>query len=314
MPDVNVIVPAHNAEATIRRCLHSILRQQWRGEVEVVVVDDGSTDGTAAVVEDLARGAPRPVRLVRQDNAGAGRARNRGAEEARAPLVTFLDADDIWLPGLLATCASAYERYRPDAVLAGFVVMDGGGERTEVLSADILRRAAEPLDEPCHRLVPAALGVYLAGGEYFGNDDTLLIGREAFFEVGGFPEEFPVGEDMLLWLRMLTRLRLVYVARALARVFVGEGTRSRADMEHTWANIVAILRRFRAEAPLPRGARRATRRRLGGARMSLAVARWRKGKRWFPAALRGCLEGRHPSDWRMLASMCLGRGRKERGG
>ena len=97
-PRVSVVVPLYNKEPYIGRALDSILAQTL-AEIEVIVVDDGSTDGGAGVVS--ARRDPR-VRLIRQDNAGPGAARNRGVREARADLVGWLDADDSWEPGYLA--------------------------------------------------------------------------------------------------------------------------------------------------------------------------------------------------------------------
>jgi GT2 family glycosyltransferase len=96
-PAVSVIVPLFNKEAFVVRALRSALDQGV--DCEIIVVDDGSTDGGAARVEAV--GDPR-IQLIRQANAGPGAARNRGIAAARSPLVAFLDADDEWRPGYLA--------------------------------------------------------------------------------------------------------------------------------------------------------------------------------------------------------------------
>ncbi len=98
MPRVSVIVPLFQKAATIGRTLASISAQRC-ADFEAIVVDDGSTDGGAAAVEELAD--PR-FRVVRQTNAGPGAARNRGLREARAEYVAFLDADDAWDADYLA--------------------------------------------------------------------------------------------------------------------------------------------------------------------------------------------------------------------
>jgi glycosyltransferase involved in cell wall biosynthesis len=306
MPEVSVIVPAYNAADTLARCLWSALRQDWAGDWEVVVVDDGSTDATPDVVERLAREAPRPVRLIRQANAGAGGARNRGAAEACAPAVAFCDADDTWRPEMLSSCAGVLGRRGVQAVLAGFVVHSEAGERSEVRTAEELAGISEPLDGDSHLLSPDTLVAYLKGA-YFGNDDALLIRREALREVGGFPEGYAVGEDFLLWVRLLSRLKVAYVSRPLADVHQGGGSRSRRDMETTWENIVAILERFGSEAALWPAARRAWRWRLGTNRMSLAISRWRKGKPWVRTALKALGESRRWRHLRAFAGMCLRR-------
>ena len=93
---VGAIIPAHNAEAYLRDAIDSVLAQS-HPVVDCVVVDDGSTDATAAIAEAYGP----PVRVVRQENRGVSAARNRGAAEAEGALLAFLDADDRWLPDRL---------------------------------------------------------------------------------------------------------------------------------------------------------------------------------------------------------------------
>jgi hypothetical protein len=101
LPRVSVVVPTWNAAGTVRRGLESVLAE--RGvDLECVVVDDGSTDGTADVVEALARADPRIVLLRLPENAGVSNARNRGLEVARGDWIVFHDADDVMRPGGVA--------------------------------------------------------------------------------------------------------------------------------------------------------------------------------------------------------------------
>ena len=308
MPDVSVIIPAYEASSTIERCLAGILSQDFSGAYEVVVVDDGSTDQTPQIVTDLARSSDRPVRLVSQANAGAGHARNRGVAEARADIVAFCDADDLWRPEMLSSCMPLMMRHNPPGVLTGFAVRraDDDHERIEVLSPEDLAPVATGLGADAYLLSPEAICLYLKG-RYIGNDDALVIRRQVLQDIGGFPEDYPVGEDFLLWLRMLSKLSMVYVARPLATIFINPQSRSRADMETTWENIVKVLEQFRQEEHLSPRIRRIARQRTAGCRMSLAISRWRKRSPWFGQALRSCCEHLSVRQLRDLCSMLVTR-------
>lgn len=99
LPSVSVVMPAYNYERYVRRAIESALQQDYPAELlDVVVVDDGSTDDTAAVVRELIVKHPGRIRLVQQANAGATAAINRAMAEATGDLLALLDADDVWLP------------------------------------------------------------------------------------------------------------------------------------------------------------------------------------------------------------------------
>ena len=102
---VSVVIPAYNAGATIAETLASALGQTYR-DLEIIAVDDGSTDDTAAVVAGAAANDPR-IRLLRQANSGVAAARNYGIAEARANLIAILDADDLWHPTKVAKQVAA---------------------------------------------------------------------------------------------------------------------------------------------------------------------------------------------------------------
>jgi glycosyltransferase involved in cell wall biosynthesis len=112
-PTVSVVIPTYNQPALLAEAVASALAQTL-ADLEVVVVDDGSTDDTPARLAALAAADPR-VRVVRQPNAGTGAARNRGVREARGRYVALMDHDDLWLPTKLAEQV-AYLDARPDCV------------------------------------------------------------------------------------------------------------------------------------------------------------------------------------------------------
>jgi glycosyltransferase involved in cell wall biosynthesis len=157
-PTVSVILPIFNAAAYLPEALHSVCAQTFTAW-ELIAVDDGSTDGSAAVL----RGWPDPrLRWTRQPHQGAAAARNAGLLRARAPYVAFLDADDVWLPDKLAAQVAALAADPALALVFGHYQNFGaGGEQ------------------------PAAPG-YSSG--------TLLARRSAFLKVGLFATRWPVGE------------------------------------------------------------------------------------------------------------------------
>jgi glycosyltransferase involved in cell wall biosynthesis len=185
MPRISVVIPAFNAAPFIGDTLASVLGQTIT-ELEVIVVDDGSTDGTRQRID----GADDRVRLLHQDRGGAARARNLGVGQARGEWIAFLDADDLWTPDKL-------ERQLDLAAETGsaFVFADriNIGERG-------------PLPELQSTIQPLRDGdiyeVLLRGN--FITTSSVVLRREVFERVGGFCEDpiLPPAEDWDLWLRV----------------------------------------------------------------------------------------------------------------
>ena len=111
---ISVVIPLYNKERQIAHTLRSVFAQTFQ-DFEVVIVDDGSTDGSVAEVEKFTDSR---IRLIRQVNAGVAAARNRGIEEAQGELIAFLDADDEWKPEYLATQYHLYQKYPECSVYA----------------------------------------------------------------------------------------------------------------------------------------------------------------------------------------------------
>lgn len=121
MAKLSVIVPAYNAEATLRTAVDSILSQQVPG-AEVIIVNDGSTDGTDRVCHELARGND-CIHIITQKNAGICAARNRGLEAAGGEYIAFCDDDDLFLPGALRLLLQTAEDTRADMVRGGYELL-----------------------------------------------------------------------------------------------------------------------------------------------------------------------------------------------
>ncbi len=206
-PTVSVVIPAYNAARYVSDAVESALAQTGV-TVEVVVVDDGSTDDTAARIE--AFGAR--VRCERQRNAGPGAARNRGVSLTSAPFVAFLDADDAWLPDRLARCV---ERLEADDH-PGFVTTDACLVRDDVVTQERYYGGLIATDFPEHD----QLGAMLEANFVYA---SVVTRRTLIESVGGFDEDRALisSEDFELWLRFLLageRAALVPDALALYRV------------------------------------------------------------------------------------------------
>ncbi len=119
MPRISVIVPAYNAQDCLGKCIESILNQSFT-DFELIVIDDGSKDNTAAICDSWAEKDSR-VRVLHKENGGVSRARNSGLDMARGELISFIDADDHILPNAYETMLKAMETYDADTALCNFI-------------------------------------------------------------------------------------------------------------------------------------------------------------------------------------------------
>lgn len=207
-PLVSVVMPAYNASRFIQKSIHSVLNQDYPN-IEVIVVDDGSEDGTAEVAEQSGN----RVRVIRQKNAGPAAARNRGIEEAGGQFIAFLDADDVWLPGKISLQV-AYLQGHPDVGIAygGFLRWYAQPDKS-YLAAPTPLNMHSPL-----KLVPEHSGwIY----KDILLDSviciiTAMVRRTVFETIGRFDESLRTGEDYDFWLRASRQFRAVKFDRTLA--------------------------------------------------------------------------------------------------
>ena len=200
MASVSVIVSLYNKEKYIARALDSVLKQTWR-DLEVIVVDDGSTDGGPKVVGGFRDDR---VRLIRQKNVGPGAARNRGVRESSAPYVAFLDADDEWLPVFLETSLRRL-RDNPEckASCAGF------HQGLDRVSCEERLRAWGITDGPW-RLPPDMAPVPMKKAVEALWTGTVVCRRDVVERFGGFyaKDRCTYGEDNYLWVRIVLNCRI----------------------------------------------------------------------------------------------------------
>jgi glycosyltransferase involved in cell wall biosynthesis len=198
---ISVVMPVYNHAPFIRRAVESVWAQD-RSDIEVLIVDDGSTDDTETVVNALSGGGA--VRFFRQENAGAAAARNTAIAAAKGEWIAFLDADDFWLPGKLTAQFAELEN-RPNATFS---------------YTDVTLRSADgdESDLECGN-VGLPLLTQLVGGSLFATP-TVLVRRDCLQRVGLFDERLRTGEDWDLWMRLAAHFEHVRVARPLTVVSV----------------------------------------------------------------------------------------------
>lgn len=208
---VSVVVPLYNKAAYVLRALDSIAAQTVR-DFELIVIDDGSSDGGADLV---AKFSDSRVRLIRQANAGPGAARNRGLREARAPYVAFIDADDFWLPDFLEANIALLERYPcAAAVCCGWLEYPGGASRMEAWRARGIEEGLFIISQQTTAERLFAMIGYL-------HPSTVLARSDAVRRWGGFYEDRCLyGEDSALWLRVLLNEPFYFHFSPLARMDV----------------------------------------------------------------------------------------------
>lgn len=220
MPTVSVVIPAYNPGAYLVEAVRSAVDQD-PAPLEVLVVDDGSTEPLALPEHPL-------VRVIRQPQGGVSAARNRGIREARGDLIAFLDADDIWYPGKLATQLSLI---RPDVGLC---------------SCDF------------EAITPAGLrpGWGGHGGDYRrllrGNSihtSGVLVRRDLLLRVGCFDERLTHSEEWGTWLDVAKLSALEHAGQVLLGYRLHEGNASR-DYRRMWWGAMRVLWRHRGPGAL----------------------------------------------------------------
>lgn len=235
---ISIIVPAFNGARFLEQTIESVLAQTLAAW-ELVIVDDGSADDTAALAERYARQDAR-VRLVRQSNAGVGAARNRGLAEAdtASEYVIFLDHDDVWENDALERLSLALQD-DPGAVVATGLsrVIDALGEPRDPGELEIWGRHRQGIAG--HRLVawpasaPTTLAV-LAYGNCIYSPGQALIRRSALAAVGPFDASLSPADDWDMWLRLSVQSHIAFVDRVVLnwRAHGGNGSRQKERIFH----------------------------------------------------------------------------------
>jgi glycosyltransferase involved in cell wall biosynthesis len=255
MISISAIVPAFNAEATIRDCLASVLSQTGRVE-EVIVVDDGSSDRTV----QAARAVDTSIRVMTTTNQGVSAARNAGADVAMGDFLAFLDADDLWMPAKLESQAHA---------LSGGSAMSTTGvslvDATGATLGEYIPSSDE--DDQCEALLTRFMT--------FGPVSSAVIDRAVYRSIGGCSTALQQCADWDLFLRVARRGRIAVVPKPLTVRRLHDSNMSHEIDRLAWESRVPLDRYF---AEPSSGSRRLERTVRGRTETMLAGSYFHTGK------------------------------------
>lgn len=204
MPHFSVIIPLYNKAPYVAKTVESVLAQT-HGDYELIIIDNGSTDGSNGVIAQITDPRIRIVRL--EENVGVSNARNKGVELSTAPYVTFLDADDWWEPTFLEEMAALTERHPGAGIYGtGYYIVKNGKKRVAPIGVE--DGFTEGEINYC-RVYAKTLCMPLTS-------ISICMPRAVFEESGGFPANIKLGEDFLLWIRVALRHKVVLLNKPLS--------------------------------------------------------------------------------------------------
>ncbi len=241
-PRVSVLLPVRNGLPFLREAVTSILTQQFR-DLELIVVDDGSTDGSARAVLDA--NDPR-VRLVAGDGRGIARALNAGLAVAQGEYVARQDADDLSAPDRLLRQAAFLDRHSEVAVLASRVrfIDDQGGAVANTWTRAVARQWDQAR-------TPAAIAALMPRTCCIVHG-SVMARRRALVEVGGYDDTLPVAQDYDLWLRLLPHHGFARLPERLYSFRLhSKQVSATCGAEQAFQAVAAKLRHLRRAMPLP---------------------------------------------------------------
>ena len=195
---ISVIIPLYNNAATIARAINSVLGQTF-SDFELIVVDDGSTDGGREVVGKMSDSR---IKLESQSNQGVSAARNLGIGKTNGEWIAFLDADDEWEPNFLETIIKLKERYPECSVCATSYFRKSSQENKEKI---LLRNVPSEQDFVMDNYFEVA-----ACSDPPFYTCSVAVKRETLLSIGGFPIGIHQGEDLLTWARLATVSNIAY--------------------------------------------------------------------------------------------------------
>jgi len=201
MPRVSVNIPCFNSAKFIKETIESVLAQTYT-DFELIVMDDGSTDGTGGVVSSF--GDPR-IRYFYKDNEGLSETRNRAILESKGEYIAFLDHDDIWLPEKLKEQVEFFDSRKDHALIFSDSYVSVSGVRQKITYFERCRPKRGFIFEDL-----------LLSDSNFIPLPTVMMRRDIFEKIGYFKKEFRIGEEYELFLRAADAYKFDYIEKPLA--------------------------------------------------------------------------------------------------
>lgn len=201
-PFISVVIPTHNRKHNVLEAIKSAFGEEPKN-YEVIVVDDGSTDGTVEYLESL----DLPIRIIRKENGGVSTARNAGIKEAKGKYIAFLDSDDLWLPGILQAQSDYLESHPTIPLVYVDQYIDLQGKRIDVTRFTMKKLTHEEMskfDLPGFAKSPP---IHIS---------SIMVRKSIFDEVGYFNEELRIHEDTDMWNRISEKYELGYIEKPLS--------------------------------------------------------------------------------------------------
>ncbi len=202
MPRISVVIPTYNRITYLKRAVDSVLNQTYR-DFELIVVDDGSDDGTCEYICSL---RDERVVYIRQDNSGVSCARNKGIKRGKGDFISFLDSDDRWLPEKLERDMEFFKNFKNYVIVQSDEIWIRNGKKVNKMKKHEKR-----------------------GGDIYGESlklcfispSAVTVKRKLFDEVGLFDETLPACEDYDMWLRVTARYEVGFIPEYLVVKYGG---------------------------------------------------------------------------------------------
>ena len=188
---ISAVIPSYNSARFLPNAIKSILKQTRKVD-EIIVVDDGSSDDTAEVVEQFGSA----VRYIYQENSGPSAARNRGLRFAKGDWIAFLDADDLWTSQKIENQCNAVETHKVKLVAGDMAEVDN---RLNILEPSVLKKHNLLKFFVNQPRLQNPLGMNRLLNKNFIPTGTVLVEKEVITSLGGFTEDIRYGEDLELW-------------------------------------------------------------------------------------------------------------------
>lgn len=203
-----IVIPLYNKSSYIARALNSVLTQTYQ-DYEILVINDGSTDGSENIVKSYIKENPGKITLINQENQGVSVARNTGIKHAQGELIAFLDADDEWNPRYLETIISLKEKYPAAGIYAtAYYQQDTVSEKKNLIQYKIKNKSTRTLLSSYFKAISLGPHPIMTSG--------IVVPRHILDKIGGFESGMPLGEDLLLWAKIALYYPIAYCAEPLS--------------------------------------------------------------------------------------------------